>query len=150
MKADTAKEELERFLAARGLTLARLTPAQGIEVMLAFYAAVRVMDCDLDCDGDMLLFQWGTCDWGAGLRFQLEIIRQFISGCGEDDNICQLQLTFAFPPTELLRAIGKGDRWCPSPAEIGDFAAFIQSHSSLAAVGVRADAKVTLHYECAG
>ena len=135
---------------ARGVSLAGLTPAQGIEAMLAFYAAIRVSDCDLDCDGDMLLFQWGTCDWGAGLRFQVDITRQFIAGCGEDDNIWQLQLTFAFPPADLLRAVGKGDRWCRSPAEVGDFAAFIQGHSALAAVGARSDGRVTLHYECAG
>lgn len=150
MTGETAKEELEKFLAGRGVTLGRLTPSQGMQAMLAFYAAVRVMDCDLDQDGDMLLFQWGTFDWGAGVRFEVDITRQFMAGCGEDDAIWQLRLAFAFPPSDLLRAIGKGDRWCPSPAEIGDFAGFIESHPALAAVGGRSDAKITLHYERAG
>jgi hypothetical protein len=150
MKGETAKEELEKFLAARGITLSRLTPSQGMGAMLAFYAAVRVVDCDLDCDGDMLLFQWGTFDWGAGCRFEVDITRQFIAGCGEDHNIWQLQLTFAFPPSDLLRAIGKGDRWCRSPAELADLASYIEAHPALAAVGTRPDARVTLHYQCAG
>jgi hypothetical protein len=150
MKAETARQELERFLVGRGITLASLTPAAGIEAMVSFYGAVRVTDCNLDSDGDMLLFQWGMYDWGAGLRFEVDITRQFIVCCGDEDSIWQLQLTFAFPPTDLLRAVGKGDRWCSAPSELDDFISFIQSHPALAAVGSRPDAKVTLHCDCAG
>jgi hypothetical protein len=150
MKAEAAREELERFLAGRGIPLSCLTPSAGIEAMLSFYDAVRVTDCNLDSDGDMLLFQWGMYDWGAGLRFEVDITRQFIVCCGPDDHIWQLRLIFAFPPTDLLRAVGKGDRWCSAPSEIGDFTSFIQAHPALAAVGTRSDAKVTLQCECVG
>ena len=43
----------------------RLAAAEALELMAAFYRDVRAEDCDLDADGDMLLFQWGVYDWGT-------------------------------------------------------------------------------------
>ena len=51
--------------------------------MLAFYASERCDGCVLEEDGDMLLFQWGTYNWGDSTHFELNITRQLMPG-GED------------------------------------------------------------------
>ena len=45
--------------------------------------------------GDALLFQYGAYDWGAGLRFEVDLTRQFIEvERNDDDNvISQFHLT---------------------------------------------------------
>ena len=55
--------------------------------MLAFYESMRFDDVDLAADGDMLLYQWGTYDWGRGASFEFDITRQLILGAGEDEDI---------------------------------------------------------------
>lgn len=85
--------------------------------MFAFYQAEKPAGCD-GPDGDMLLFQWGTYDWGTGRHFSLNITRQFIEdGLQDDDAISQLSLTFRFDPTVELEALGAGNRWCDGPSE---------------------------------
>ena len=118
--------------------------------MAGFYKDVRADDVDLESDGDMLLFQWGTYDWGSGPMFEVDVTRQLIRGTGEDDDIWQLHLTYRFAPSEALRAIGKGDRWCPRPGEIVLFREFIVAHPAIAAVGLRDDGEAQIDYECAG
>jgi hypothetical protein len=118
----------------------------GIEAMLEFYRTERADDCSLDDDGDMLLFQWGTYDWGQGPEFELDITRQLIRGDGEDDDIWQLSLTFFFP----RNAIASGDRWCHSPDKTDDFASFVRSHDAYATVAQAAPVRVELDFECAG
>lgn len=150
MHSSEAKTRFEAFLASRGEVVALLTPRRGIEAMLAFYGDVRAMDCDLDNDGDMLLFQWGTYDVGSGVHFRVDITRQFIGQGAEDDDIWQLHLTFELDPTDEHAALGSGDRWCHSPSELGDFASHVRSHPAIASVGARSDALITMDYECAG
>jgi hypothetical protein len=82
MKPGDALRELERLLKARGATSSKVSVRDGIEAMLDFYRNTRADDCSLDDDGDMLLFQWGTSDWGKGPEFDLGITRQFIRGDG--------------------------------------------------------------------
>lgn len=63
------------------------------EMMAEFYHIHRAEDCEVDEDGDMLLYQWGTYDWGAGRWFEINITRQFIPSDGAEDEILQLSLT---------------------------------------------------------
>ena len=53
----------EKFVEKRGVSLLALTVRSGIEEMLAFYESVLPTGC-VNESGDMLLFQWGTYDWG--------------------------------------------------------------------------------------
>jgi hypothetical protein len=108
------------------------------------------MDVDLERDGDMLLFQWGTHDWGGGELFEVDITRQLIKDTGEDDDIWQLHLVYRFAPSEALRALGQGERWCSQPDEVDAFELFLMSHPALSAIGSRGDGQVELGYECAG
>ena len=118
--------------------------------MLSFYREVRAERCRIDKDGDMLLYQWGTYDWGDVELFEFDITRQLIVGDGEDEDIFQLSLTFKFPPTGSLRQLGDGNRWCRSPEEIQEFRAFIYGSLAFRAVGQDAPTEVRLEYGVAG
>jgi len=146
MKAADALDEFKHFLKARGANVDALSVRQGIDAMIEFYRSTRADDCDLDRDGDMLLFQWGTYDWGQGRRSELDITRQFIPAGGEDEDIWQLSLTFLFDPN--LNA--NGNRWCMSPTELDDFVAFVGSHAAYVAMADRAPSGVELDFDCAG
>lgn len=150
MRARKAKYEFKRFLKRQGNKVQALSPADGVDTMLEFYRDVRADDCDLASDGDMMLFQWGTYDWGQGEHFSFDITRQLISGPGEDEDIWQLSLTFVFMPDTTLRALGSGNRWCESPQQLEEFGAFVRATEVYAAVVGREAAKVVLDYECAG
>jgi hypothetical protein len=150
MKAKKALKELDQYLRRAGDMDVPRNARVGIQKMAAFYKEVRADDVDLEADGDMLLFQWGTYDWGNGAMFQVDVTRQLIRGSGDDDDIWQLHLTYRFPPSEPLRAIGKGDRWCARPGDIQSFEHFMMTHPAVAAVGSRDDGRPHLDYECAG
>jgi hypothetical protein len=132
-----------------GRSLRALTPSEGVNLMTDFYREERAEGCRTDDDSDMLLYQWGTYDWGEGESFELDITRQLITG-GEDDDIFQLSLTFRFRPTDALRQLGAGNRWCYSPDELEDFRGFIHGSAPFLAVEREAAAVVKLDYGIAG
>lgn len=150
MVRETAEEVLEQRIGQRGTTLPELTLAQGIRLMRDFYRDVRADDCKLDEDGDMLLFQWGTYDWGDGRSFQCDITRQFIGAQPEDEYedppMSQLSLTFHFPPSAQFDAIKSGSRWCQRPGELPDFEAFVTGSAAYTSVHAVRPAKVTLRH----
>lgn len=127
-----------------------VTPAEALELAVAFYREVRAEDCDVDADGDMLLFQWGTYDWGSGPSFEFDVTRQFILTAGEAEDIWQLHLTLRFEPVDSLRALGTGHRWCGSPSELGDFLDFARATDAFRHVANRSGCGAALDYGCAG
>ena len=56
------------------------TPAEGIDSMFSSYRSASADGCDISSDGDMLLFPWGTFDWGDGDYFEIDVTRQFMRG----------------------------------------------------------------------
>jgi hypothetical protein len=109
MKPAQSLASLKVFSAAAGVDLETCTPREGLAQMLAFFDAVPVIGCN-GCDGDMLLFQWGTYDWGSGKHFELNITRQFIEEDAQDDAaISQLTLTYKFESTSELESITAGN-----------------------------------------
>jgi hypothetical protein len=125
---------LEAFTAARGIALSASKPRDGLAQMLAFYELVRADGC-AGPDGDMLLFQWGTYDWGEGRHFELDLTRQFIEQGLEDDNaISQLSLTYKFEATPEREALGEGNRWCHELADLASFRAFVLASPPYAAL----------------
>jgi hypothetical protein len=76
MRYADALAAFRQYLEAGGLTAADLDAPSAVAAMLGFYADERASDVDMDADADMILFQWGTFDWGSGPAFEYGIIRQ--------------------------------------------------------------------------
>lgn len=102
-----------------------------ISCMLDFYRDERTEDCRIEDNGDMLLYQWGTCDWRQGRWFDLNITRQFIPEGGDDDEIFQLSVSAKYFPTPELDALGSGNKWCESPDELQQFDEFVSKSPAL-------------------
>jgi hypothetical protein len=151
MKSDAAEAEFEKVLAQRALDRTRLTAEQGVPAMLAFYRDERAEGCRFERDADMLLYEWGTYNWGRGEFFDLSITRQLIhDSTGEDENIWQLGLTFKFSPTPPLRALGKDNRWCHDLGELEEFERFLRASQAFQLLAAVIPTAVELRYECAG
>lgn len=151
MDARQVLARFERFLSEQRIDVASAPPEVGFEAMLRFYEVERVEGCDIDADGDMLLFQWGTSDWGEGPEFELDLTRQVIFPDEEDDDaIWQLHLTYHYRPTIEMRALGADDRWCSAPADLPGFREFISASNPYQLLRFQPAAKVSAFYECAG
>src|SRR5262245_14405764 len=146
MKPRSAKQRFLRRLAATGHGLAALTPPDGIAAMLRFYAEERADGCDVADDGDMLLYQWGAHDWGAGEAFELNITRQFLAAADDEDEPRQLSLTFRFRPSAALRAVVNGHRWCESPDGLAAFRRSVTRSKAYGAVAALRPAAVSLAF----
>jgi hypothetical protein len=144
MKPRAAKSRFLKRLGTSGLALDSLTPAAGIEALLAFYEEDRAEGCPIDEDGDMLLFQWGTNDWGNGPTFEVNITRQLIAS-EDDEEPRQLSLTFRFKPPIGAR-VREGNRWCESPDGIVEFRRFLRNSPALKALGKKAPDSVELRF----
>ena len=130
--------------------LSTLDVGEGIKLMLSFYEEERTEGCEVSDDSDMLLYQWGTYDWGEGEGFEFNITRQLIGPGGEDEDIFQLSLIFRFAPTVESRAVEKGNRWCSRPNEVESFRDFIHNSAAFKAVVDQVPKSVTLLYEVVG
>lgn len=151
MHARDAELAFRAFLAAEGIDVARADSAVGVGAMIRFYAQERANDCDVTRDEDMLLFQWGSYDWGQGEKFEIDVVRQVVLPDESDDEaIWQLHLTYRYPVTDGLRALGAGDRWCAAPSDLTDFERYVSALPLNAAVAARVDADVEILFECAG
>jgi hypothetical protein len=134
------------FASTSGIALESCTPREGLAQMFAFYDEVVSVGCG-GRDGDMLMFQWGTYDWGSGRNFELNITRQFIEEDAQDDDaISQLRLTYKFGPTTELEEITPGNLICEgsqASTVIRDFAA---AHPAFVAVADQKPEAVELHH----
>ncbi len=69
MTPSTSVNAFEEFVENRGGALPALTVRKGVAEMLSFYESVSPTGCTNE-NGDMLLFQWGTYNWGDGTQFR--------------------------------------------------------------------------------
>ena len=145
----TLDQAFAAFLAEAGVDLA--SPEAGLRTLIDFYANVRADRCDPDADQDMLLFQWGTHNWGEGEHFEIDLVRQVMLPEEEDDEaIWQLHLTYRYPASAQLALLGSGDRWCPSPNEAADFARFVLNAPPVVRGIALGGARPEVTFECAG
>jgi len=148
MNPTRADQAFHDFLRQRALDLPAITPAQGVQAMIDFYGEVSAQGCDLEEEGDMLLFQWGCYDWGDGESFEFDVTRQLIWLDGDDEHaIWQLSLTFRFEADAGLRALGDGYRWCGAPSALEPFVEFVTGSSAWKAVADRAGGSAHLAWE---
>jgi hypothetical protein len=151
MAPDAALTEFTNRLRARGIELPGASTDAGFSEAFAFYREVRPAGCAKELDGDMLLYQWGTYDWGQGRFFNLDLTRQFIlEGAEDDEGIFQLAFKFLYPPSSALDALKDGNRWCHSPADLAEFERYVISSQAYRAVLGQLPAGVQLTYEAAG
>ena len=127
MKAGGALRVFEKMLLGKGKELSQLRLGESVAAYLEFYRTVRAEDCDVEADGDMLLYQWGNYSFDDRPEFMVDLTRQFIVGDqkdpGEDDvgeqggesNIWQLVLTFHYSASGLEGPVQDGRKWCSTP-----------------------------------
>jgi hypothetical protein len=146
----TLDQAFATFLSDAGGNL-EASPDTGFRVLIDFYANVRADGCDLDADQDMLLFQWGTYDWGEGEHFEIDLVRQVMMPDEEDDDaIWQLHLTYRYRASAEFALLGSGNRWCPSPSEASHFAGFVLSSLPVGQGIAVGGARPMITFECAG
>jgi hypothetical protein len=145
MKPQVAKTEFLKYLQRAGVTLKKLTPAAGIEAMLRYYENERPVGCDPAADGDMLLFQWGTNDWGNGPAFEINITRQLMV-TDDDEEPHQLALTFHFDAAVAPKGLKDGNKWCASPGGLAAFRHFVTGSKAFRAVANETADKVDLRF----
>lgn len=100
----------------------------------------------MEADGDMLLYQWGIYNWGNGECFELNITRQLMLNEGEDNDIRQLSLTFKFNPTDLLRGLDSGNKWCYDLQQLEEFENYINQLAAFQALSQSRPDAVELNY----
>jgi hypothetical protein len=123
--SESAKS-FERFLEDRGRTIDTLSGRDALPAFIDWYQVERADDAlGPNEDGDMMLFEWGTYDWGHGPTFQYGVTRQFIGGDGEDEDLWQLRLVLHFADSDQTQLLGSGNQWCHSTAEVSSFADFV-------------------------
>lgn len=67
---------------------------------------------DAAAEGEGLLVQYGTYNWGAGKNFELDFTRQFTyEEDGEYAGMAQLHCTLRFKPKRKLRKLGHANLW---------------------------------------
>lgn len=130
-----APDILNRLIETRVGNTSNLDALVAVDVMANWYAADRAADAlPLIDDGDMLLFEWGTHDWGNGPSFQYKLTRQFIAADEDDDDaaIWQISVILHFPsgngPGE------SGQQWCFQPGEVDALRQFVEGSGATAAV----------------
>lgn len=121
MKTKESLATLRALLRERGYNEARFSAADLLDVAVLFYTQHRAVDCDIENDGDMLLYQWGVYQFDGLKLFKFDITRQFIGAGGEDDELYQLSMALKFPVNEAVQSISAGNVWCDSPDRVSDF-----------------------------
>lgn len=123
MQIAESPDSLRKFLEQRSLALDRSAPVTLFAALIDWFESERAQDAaPIEEDGDMLLFQWGTYDWGDRPTFQYNLTRQLITSAVDvdDQQIWQLGLTAHYAPTARLTQLGSANRWCGSPSECDD------------------------------
>ena len=134
MKPQNAEKEFRAFLLRRATSLEGLNAVVGLDSMVAFYREVRGLGLRFERDEDMLLFQWGCYERNGGVAFDFNVTRQLIFDEPEEGSIWQLSLSFHFDPTDDLRALGDGNKWCESLDALPSFEKFLTDHPAVALI----------------
>lgn len=95
-----------------------------MDLVLAYFQEVQFESADIENDGDMMLFEYGTYDWGQGKFFQIGLTRQLIEMHEDDeeqeDHMYQLRVTLFYNPTEF-ETVGDFNKWSSTCSSLNDF-----------------------------
>jgi hypothetical protein len=145
MRLRETEERLRELLNRCSVQDLICTPSEALVVVRTLYRDERVDGCAVESDSDMLLFQWGTYDWGRGPAFEVDFTRQFITN-DEEIATWQLSLTFRFAPDDKAIACGEGNRWCYAPADLEPFEQFVRDSQAMKTFGNRRDVKPAIRF----
>jgi hypothetical protein len=146
MQPAESLDKFTEFAAASGIQIRQCKAREGFQQMFSFCELIKPVGCE-GFGGDMLLFQWGTYDWGLGKSFQLNITRQFVeSELEHDDAVSQLSLTFKFEPSAEFDTLGAGNSWDDEPVAFENFSGFVFSSAPFIAVADKLPIEVDLNY----
>ena len=104
----------------------KMTAALLVELSSSLFQELKVRDLSDAEDGDMVLYQYGTYDWGNefGKHFSFDITRQFISP--EDDEPYQLHFVLIYDP-EQFEGLRGYNCWNTDFADFESFIAHIKA-----------------------
>ncbi|WP_409306629.1 hypothetical protein [Pectobacterium sp. B1J-3] len=114
--------------------------------VIQLYVSERIAQTDVDADGDMLLYQWGT----YRKYFELDLTRQIMPDLDDPDDcadaMMQLSVRFRFHSTKGTKAIGDGNIWCHTPSESDEFKTTLMNSAAflLAQQAMVVDVSITL------
>ena len=146
MKPNKSVTAFEDLAESKGGSLTEIRVRVGIDFMLTFYTQVEAEGCTAQSQ-DMLLFEWGTYNWGKGTFFELGISRQFMeTGTEGEPEISQLRLVFKYSPNGALAAYGEGNRWCGSRSELPEFKRFVHKNPAVLALATQKALNVRLSH----
>ena len=121
MRKEQFTAAFANFMKGKGLGSENLSLSSFPIVFLEFFRDVKFAEYS-DLDDDLLLFQYGTYDWGEGRFFEVDFTRQYcrlISGLG-DCEITQQHFTFYFDPTDFTE-VAAFSVWSNACPDLSDF-----------------------------
>ncbi|MGZ3237972.1 MAG: hypothetical protein ACXWIN_04080 [Burkholderiaceae bacterium] len=126
-------EEIEQLINDSELSK-RSEGAKLLELVVQLYKKYRIENTRTEEDGDMLLFQWGTYDWGQGNFFEIDLTRQITLAFDDPDeatdSMRQLRVTLKYEPNSDTKKIGEGNQWCHSPDSMENFITLVKSSAA--------------------
>ena len=125
---------IEQFALQRNQLIRSLSSGQIVDLSIDFYLSAHAVGLSPEPESDMLLYQWGTYDWGQGRAFEFDMTRQFIRRVEGTSLISQLSLKATYPASAGLAGIEPGHRWCKSQRDAATFRDFILGSSAYRAV----------------
>jgi hypothetical protein len=121
MKIADAEASFRRYLETHGISVEDADALDTILAMVDWYEAERAEDAvAIEDDGDQLLFQWGTSDWGDGPALEIGLSRQFID-LASDGPISQLVLVYRYPASAETEKLYDDAWWCRGPLDAPGF-----------------------------
>jgi hypothetical protein len=124
-----------------------ITAQDAVSLMLAFYRHVRAPEGLLESDGDVLQAEWGVYDCGETDLFHFELSRHFTEAGRSDENgESRFTIGLHYRPTFTLRALGAGEHWCWSHADVDSFRDSIRASEVFQAVAILTPAEVALEW----
>ncbi len=121
----------DHFAAVNGVDPEKDPHATVFDLMLHYYAEVRVNGCDPGDDEDMLLLDWGSYDWGEGRAYEVDLSRQVVIPGRTDEAVFHLHIVYRFPNTGDLAKVPVGNDWWGTPASVDEFAEALKGNPAL-------------------
>jgi hypothetical protein len=114
----------KKWIKDQGLKEKDLSLSSLPDLFLSYFQHIQFETVGEENDGDMLLYEYGTYDWGQGEQFQIGLTRQLIEAHDEEveqeDFMYQLQVTF-FYPASGFESVSSFNQWSSDSLSLTDF-----------------------------